>query len=130
MPPSPLPGRPGNCIKNRLESAAIRLKQVHSWEDLRLYLIQDDKWSWDDAIVLDWQQDIIDYFLECCKDSQYDDATIREFATALQDGQQLVTDVEVRGIGGSLEENSDRATVRPRHHAEVGSFGRAWLCCN
>jgi len=122
MPSSPLPGRPGGCIRNRLESAAIRLKQVHSWEDLRLYLIQDEKWIWDDAIVLDWQQEITDYFLERCKEF-HDDETIDSFAMALREGQQLKTDTKAGEIGDSLEEKSDHGTVRQPNHVEVG---RTW----
>ena len=117
--PSSLSGRPGNCIKNRLESASIRLKQLHGWEDLRLYLIQDEKWSWDEAILLDWQQDITDYFLNCCKD-YHDDETIAGFATALRDGQQLITDTKSGETGTSLEEDSDHGTIRQPNHTEAG----------
>lgn len=122
MPSSPLSGKPGNCIKSRLESAAVRLKQVHGWEDLRIYLIQNEKWIWDNDILLDWQQDITRYFLECCKD-HHDDQTIADIATALEDGQQLRPDTKTSEAVESSEEEEYPGTIRLPNHPEAG---RLW----
>jgi hypothetical protein len=122
MPPLPLPGPPGLRIKKRLESAAIRFQQVINWEELRIYILQDPKWDWDDDIVLDWQRDITAHFLQCCKDCHSDDM-IQAFAAALEDGQQFqeLGDPNVNEAADLLEEDSDHSTITQPKCNEVGT---------
>jgi hypothetical protein len=121
MPSLPLPGAPGLRIKKRLESAAIRFKQIINWEELRIYILQDPKWDWDDDIVLDWQQDITAHFLECCKDCHSDDM-IQAFAAALKDGQQFqeLRDANVNEAVDLLEADSLHSTILQPKYNEVG----------
>jgi hypothetical protein len=118
----PLPGPPGLRIKKRLESAAICFQQVINWEDLRIYILQDPKWDWDDEIVLHWQRDITVHFLECCKDYHNDDM-IQAFAAALEDGQQFqdLGDTNVNEAADLSEENSDHSTITQPKCNEVGT---------
>jgi hypothetical protein len=122
MPSLPLPGPIGKRIKKRLESAAIRFKDVITWEDLRRYILQDQKWDWDEEILLDWQQDITEHFLECCKD-YHTDETIKGFASALVEGQQFkgLEDTNVNEADDLSEEDSDNGTITEPKYNEVGT---------
>jgi hypothetical protein len=109
-------------IKKRLESAAIRFKQVINWEDLRIYILQDPKWDWDEEIVLDWQQDITAHFLECCKVCHSDDM-IQAFAVALRDGQQFreLGDANVNDAADLSDEDSNHSTITQPKYPAVGT---------
>jgi hypothetical protein len=120
MPKSPLPGRIGEHIKHRLESAAVRIKQLDSWEDLRRYILQDDKWDWDQEILLDWQQDITAHFLECCKSYDVSEDSINAFTLALADGQQLEEHTEANEAGEVVEVSSDHGTITQPEYPGVG----------
>lgn len=87
MPVPPLAGHIGDHIKLRLDSAVIRCTPT-SWEDLYLYIIQDQEWKWDDQIVLAWRQDISYHFLQCCAKLDLDAETIESYQSALEDGIQ------------------------------------------
>jgi hypothetical protein len=126
MMQSPLPGPIGERIKKRLESAAIRFKQLITWEELRRYILQDPKWEWDEDIVLDWQRDITDYFLESCKACHTDD-TIKCFKSALEEGQQVrgLDDTNVNEAGDLEDEEDDDdddcdTSVQPKYN-QVGT---------
>ena len=122
MPPLPLPGAPGSVIKSRLESAAIRFQQVFNWEELRAYILQDEKWVWDNDIVLGWQQDITTHFLECCKEF-HDDEMIQAFTAALKDGQQFqeLRDADVKEAAVLAEQYSAHNTITQQNFNEVGT---------
>ena len=120
MPPLPLPGAPGLRIKKRIESAVFRFKQVINWEDLRIYILQDPKWDWDDDIVLDWQRDITAHFLECCRD-YHSDAMIQAFAAALEDGQQFqaLGDTNVNEAADLADSDHSNLTITQENRNEA-----------
>lgn len=121
MPLLPLPGAPGSRIKKRLESAAVRFKEVVNWEELRQYILHDPKWDWDDDIVLELQRDITAHFLECCKDCHSEDM-IKTFAAALEDGQQFQEPRDTNANeGADSYEDSDHNTIKQPKHTEVGT---------